>query len=103
MNFAFNLLSIYMQYYQVIDMAVYTICFTAVFKIALTDFFNKDPPTLVLVATILGLYLSLYVELQMNFRLFELGPLLYFVFILIIFAAVAKKFFKFGGKSFYRK
>jgi len=100
MNFTFSLLSIYMQYYQVIDFGVYTVLFTAVFKIALTDFFNKDPPTLVLVATILGLYLSLYVELQMNFRLFELGPLLYFVFILIIFAAVAKKFFRLGGKSF---
>ena len=88
-----------MQYYQVFDLAVYIIIFTAVFKIALADFFKKDPPTLVLVATILGMYLSLYVEAQMNFRLFELGPLLYFVFILIIFAALVKKFFKFGGKS----
>jgi len=95
-----SLLNIYLQYYQFFDFIVYVILFTSIFKVALADFFKKDPPTLVLVATILGLYLSLYWEVQLRYNLFELGPFLLLVFFFIIVAAIARKFIKFSEKSF---
>ncbi len=101
MNIAFStLLGIYLQYYQFFDFIVYVILFTAIFKVALADFFKKDPPTLVLVATILGLYLSLYWEVQLRFKLFELGPFLGLVIILVIAGAVLRKFIKFNERNF---
>jgi len=94
MSLALALNSIYHQYYQLFDFIVYVIIFTSIFKIALANFFKKDPPSLVLVSVILGMYLSLYLEAQMGFRLFDLGGWLFLFFILIIIAGIAKRFIK---------
>ena len=99
MSLALALNSIYHQYYQLFDFIVYMIVFSSIFKIALSDFFKKDPPTLVLVSTILGAYLALYLEVQMGFRLLDLRAWLFLFFLFIIIAGIAKKFIKFSEKK----